>query len=59
MQGNTYKRQNKRIRLGALLMMCVLLAMSAVRPAYAAGPGAGTAKSGEELRGVWISYLDW
>lgn len=62
MQGKTYKRQNISnifVHLGAMLMTCALLAMTAVRPVYAMGPGEGAVKSGDELRGVWISYLDW
>ena len=62
MQGKTYKRQNISnifVHLGAMLMTCALLAMTAVRPVYAMGPGEGAVRSGDELRGVWISYLDW
>ena len=51
------KRRGFRKRLISLLLAFVLALACAVTAS--AGPAGGSAVSGGELRGVWISYLDW
>lgn len=55
MRGSKWRGLRKR--LISLLLAFVLALACAVTAS--AGPAGGSAVSGGELRGVWISYLDW
>lgn len=52
------RRKTTLRRIAGILLSVVLLCGSSMPGAYAAA-GPGTAGQEQELRGVWISYLDW